>query len=210
MSLFILWWLVIWNICICHYLYCGGWLYGIFAYVIIYIVVVGYTEYLHMSLFILWWLVIRNICICHYLYCGGWLYGIFAYVIIYIVVVGCTEYLHMSLFQAFLNTAALTGRLFWYVWVSFEFGIRNVKVLFTMWELFCEERLEIKENGDCSWTGSRKVCCFDDSKCGVYYCLKCNATKSGGNNQNVRHKFSENSNLQKVIMIEYLSGRVKR
>jgi hypothetical protein len=75
--------------------------------------------------------------------------------------------------------------------------------------LFCEERLEIKENGDCSWTGSRKVCCFDDHKCGVYYRLKCNATNSGGNNQNVQHKFSENSTLQKVITIEYLSGKVK-
>jgi hypothetical protein len=47
--------------------------------------------------------------------------------------------------------------------------------------------------------------CFHDSECGVYYHLKCNAMKSSGNNQNVRHKFSEKSNLQKVIMIEYLS-----
>jgi hypothetical protein len=29
--------------------------------------------------------------------------------------------------------------------------------------------------------------------------------KSGGNNQNVRHNFSENSNIKKLIMIEYLN-----
>ena len=47
---------------------------------------------------------------------------------------------------------------------------------------------------------------WSECECGVYNRLKCNVMKSDGNNQNVRHKLSENSNLQKVIMIEYLSG----
>lgn len=80
-----------------------------------------------------------------------------------------------------------------------------MNVLFTVWKLFCEERLEIKENGDSSQTNSRKLCCFHDSEYGVYYRQKCNAMKSGGNNQNVRHNFSENSNIKKLIMIEYLN-----